>query len=157
MDQNKQTISRFYQAFAALDADAMADCYANQISFYDPVFGLLESREMVGGMWKMLCSRATGWSLSAEEPVDLGDGYYTCVWVAKYLYGKQRRPVINRVKAHMRVEDGVITEHSDAFSVHRWSAQAYGWKGWLFGWMGLWQRKVQNQARALLFQYLEKV
>lgn len=156
MDQNKQTIQRFYAAFSALDAEAMVACYSADIQFYDPVFGLLESREMVGAMWTMLCGRATGWSLGVEAVEDLGDGYYTCEWEARYLFGPKRRLVTNRVKAHMRVQGGVILEHSDAFSVHRWSAQAYGWIGWLFGWMGWWQRKVQNQARAMLFHHLER-
>ena len=156
MDQNKQTITRFYTAFSNLDSGGMAACYGNEIQFYDPVFGLLESKEMVSGMWRMLCQKATNFSLRMEEPEDVGDGYYTCVWEASYLYGKQRRKVVNRVKAHVRMEAGLIVEHSDAFSVHRWSAQAFGWIGWLFGWMGWWQRKVQNQARASLFRYLEQ-
>ena len=48
------TIRRFYDAFAALDGDAMAACYAEDAAFDDEAFSLRGRRE-VGSMWKMLC------------------------------------------------------------------------------------------------------
>ncbi|PZQ55972.1 MAG: ketosteroid isomerase, partial [Variovorax paradoxus] len=51
---NALTIRRFYDAFAALDGDTMAACYAEDAAFDDEAFSLRGRRE-VGSMWKMLC------------------------------------------------------------------------------------------------------
>jgi ketosteroid isomerase-like protein len=40
MHVNQQTLERFYSAFARLDADAMAACYAEEAAFDDEVFSL---------------------------------------------------------------------------------------------------------------------
>lgn len=40
MSQDHQAlITRFYQAFQRLDAQAMADCYTTDVVFSDQVFG----------------------------------------------------------------------------------------------------------------------
>ena len=54
MHPNQQSIESFYSAFARLDADTMAQCYAQDASFEDEVFTLRGRRE-VAGMWRMLC------------------------------------------------------------------------------------------------------
>jgi hypothetical protein len=41
--------------------------------------------------------------------------------------------VVNKIKANMRFADGKIIEHSDAFSVHKWSMQAFGLTGTILG------------------------
>ena len=68
---NAQTIERFYEAFARLDAPAMAACYASDAAFDDEAFSL-RGRRQVGGMWRMLCdaTRAKGadvWRLTWRE------------------------------------------------------------------------------------------
>lgn len=40
MNTNVQTLTRFYTAFAALNADTMASCYALDAVFDDPAFSL---------------------------------------------------------------------------------------------------------------------
>jgi len=40
MQTTTNTLTRFYTAFAALDADAMGSCYSLNASFGDPVFSL---------------------------------------------------------------------------------------------------------------------
>ena len=37
---NAATITKFYEAFARLDADTMAQCYAPDVTFDDEVFSL---------------------------------------------------------------------------------------------------------------------
>jgi hypothetical protein len=61
MDAQRQTIERLYQAFARLDTDTMADCYAPDATFDDEAFSLKGRREVMG-MWTMLCdaTRAKG-------------------------------------------------------------------------------------------------
>ena len=58
------------------------------------------------------------------------------------------------LKAFMRLKDGKIIEHSDAFKLSKWASQALGWKGALFGWMGWMQRKIQKGARKSLGDFM---
>jgi ketosteroid isomerase-like protein len=60
---NAELISRFYQAFQQLDADTMASCYTEDVRFSDPVFTDLRGVD-AGDMWRMLCTKAQGFSLS---------------------------------------------------------------------------------------------
>src|SRR5690606_35646746 len=120
--------------------------YHPEICFSDPVFGYLEGED-VGKMWRMLCKNAREFSLTTGALSDKGDGYFTQEWTATYRFSQTGRMVVNHVKAYMKVENGMITEHSDAFSFHRWAKQAFGWKGYLFGWTGFFRRRVLKKAR----------
>ena len=54
MHQTQATLEKFYNAFAQLDADTMATCYAPDAQFDDEAFSLRSHAE-VTGMWRMLC------------------------------------------------------------------------------------------------------
>lgn len=155
MQDNKTTIEQFYQAFANKDAAAMRACYSEDIAFSDPAFGLLQGDE-VGDMWEMLLSRATDLVVEAQEPITDDDEYYTVEWMAHYTFSATGNKVHNKVKSYLRMRNGIIIEHSDAFHFHKWCSMALGWKGWWFGWTGYMQKKVQNQSRKLLMKYREK-
>ena len=154
MNTNEQLIHNFYTAFQQLDAKAMNACYSDDIVFYDPVFELLRADE-AKAMWEMLCKNAKDFTLSFENIKDLGDNYYTCDWVASYTFSKTGRKVVNKIKAHMMIVDGIIIEHSDAFSLHKWSIQALGFSGWLLGLNSFYQRKIKNTARRNLLRFRE--
>lgn len=154
MNTNEQLIHNFYTAFQQLDAKAMNACYSDDIVFYDPVFELLRADE-AKAMWEMLCKNAKDFTLSFGNIKDLGDDYYTCDWVASYTFSKTGRKVVNKIKAHMMIVDGIIIEHSDAFSLHKWSIQALGFSGWLLGWNSFYQRKIKNTARRNLLRFRE--
>lgn len=155
MQSNADVVSRFYSAFQKLDYETMNSCYSDDIVFSDPAFGLLKGDE-VKAMWEMLCKRAKGFSLEFSNIQLLDEEYATCNWVATYTFAQTGRKVVNNIKAYMRLKDGKITEHSDAFKISKWSAQALGWKGSLFGWMGWMQRKIQKNARKGLMAFIEK-
>jgi len=151
-----ELINNFYTAFQKLDHQEMIACYSDDIVFFDPVFGLLQSNE-VKAMWQMLCTGAKDFSLTYGNIQHLDDEYSTCDWVATYTFSKTGRKVVNRIKAHMRFADGKIAEHSDAFSLHKWSSQALGFSGWLLGWNSFFQRKIKNQARRNLLKFIERI
>jgi ketosteroid isomerase-like protein len=153
MESNTQLIEKFYIAIANKDTKTIEECYSADIAFYDPAFELLKG-EQVTAMWRMLLSRAKNFSLNYSNIKDLGEGYYTCDWVAKYTFSKTNRPVVNNGKAHMLIKDGKIVEHSDGWSFAKWSAQALGIMGTLFGWLGLFRRRVQNDARKGLLKFI---
>ena len=155
MDNNEAIINDFYTAFQRLDHAAMNKCYHEDIVFYDPVFELLRGEE-ARSMWEMLCKRSKDLSLSFGNIVNLDNEYYTCDWVAEYSFSKTGNKVVNKVKANMRFANGIIVEHSDAFSLHKWSSQALGITGQLFGWNSFFQRKIKNNARRSLLEFLKK-
>lgn len=152
---DRALIERFYKAFQRLDVSAMCACYDPKIVFHDPVFGLLREGE-VEAMWKMLCSRADGFSLRYETPVDLGEGYHTCDWEATYFFSAKKRRVVNKVRANMRITNGLISEHSDAFSMPVWCRQAFGMQGYLLGWSGYFQRQVKLKAGRQLLHFIQE-
>ena len=154
MNQNEKLIHTFYSAFQQLDYKTMNNCYSPEIVFYDPAFELLKGEE-VFSMWEMLCKNARDFSLTFDNIVALDDEYYTCNWVATYTFSKTARKVVNKIKANMRFADGKIAEHSDAFSLHKWSSQALGFSGWLLGWNSFFQRKIKNMAKRNLLRFME--
>lgn len=155
MKENEAIISRFYVAFQQRNSHEMNACYAENIAFSDPVFGLLYGDE-VRGMWEMLCKNGKDLQLSFGNIQLLDEQYATCEWIAQYTFSQTGRRVVNKIKAHMRIENGIITEHSDAFDIYRWSRQALGWKGWLFGWTAWFQKKLQQKTRFALETFMEK-
>ena len=155
MSDNKQVIERFYSAFQKLDYKTMNDCYSDDIIFSDPVFLTLKADE-VKSMWEMLCKNAKDFSLTFSDIELLDEEYATCKWIARYTFSKTGNKVTNNIKAFMRLKDGKIIEHSDAFRLSTWIGQALGWKGQLFGWTGFMKRAVQNNARKNLLNFMQK-
>ncbi len=155
MHANEIIINRFYSAFQQKNAQEMNHCYSENIAFSDPVFGLLHGEE-VKSMWEMLCINGKDLQLSFGNIQLLDEEYATCDWVAQYTFSQTGRRVINKIKAHIRVENGIITEHTDAFDIYNWSRQALGLKGWLFGWTAWFQKKLQQKTRKALENFMEK-
>lgn len=155
MTSNEELIHKFYTAFSSRDYASMNSCYSDDIVFFDPVFGLLNGDE-AKKMWEMLCKRATDLQISFGNIIHLDDAYSTCDWVATYTFAQTGKKVVNRIRANMKFADGKIIEHSDAFSLHRWSAQALGFSGWLLGWNRFFQQKIKNNARKSLMRFMQQ-
>ncbi|MCB0775573.1 MAG: nuclear transport factor 2 family protein [Chitinophagaceae bacterium] len=153
MQTNAAIIERFYSAFQQLDHEGMNSCYSDDILFSDPVFGMLEGKE-VKYMWEMLCTNAKDFSLEFSDIKAVDEEYYTCLWTARYTFSKTGNRVENNIKAFMRLKNGKITEHSDAFRLSKWIGQALGWKGKLLGWTGFMKRAVQKNARKSLDKFI---
>lgn len=154
MSTHAELIERFYTAFAERDAEAMIACYHPQLRFSDPVFVDLDARE-AAGMWRMLCERATDFSLEFSDVQAEGDTG-SAHWQARYLFSATGRMVHNIIDAEFRFADGKIIEHRDRFDFYRWSRQALGAPGLLLGWTSMIKNKVRGQARAGLDKYLAK-
>jgi ketosteroid isomerase-like protein len=154
MNINEQLIIQFYQAFSKKDYAAMNNCYSDDIVFFDPVFGLLKG-DTAKAMWQMLCTNAKDFSLTFDNIQHLDEEYSTCDWVATYTFSATGRKVVNKIKAHMRFANGKIVEHSDGFSLHKWSKQALGFSGWLLGWNSFYQNKIKNKAKRNLLNFMK--
>ncbi len=153
MNDNKGAIKRFYSAFQKLDYKTMQDCYSEDVVFHDPVFLLLKGEE-AKAMWEMLCKNAKDFSLEFSDIELLDEEYATCKWKASYTISKTGNRVVNDIKAFMKLKDGKIIEHSDAFRLSKWIGQALGWKGIWFGWTGFMKRAVQKNARKSLVRFM---
>jgi ketosteroid isomerase-like protein len=144
-DAHTALITRFYEAFQRLDAEAMAACYTDDVVFSDPAFGELRGRD-AGDMWRMLTTRAKSFSLTFDH-VRSDDSTGSAHWVATYLFSATGNTVVNDIGARFVFRDGKICEHHDHFDLWRWSRQALGLKGWLLGWSPALKNAVRAQAR----------
>jgi ketosteroid isomerase-like protein len=151
---NAELIERFYRAFQDVDAEAMAACYARDIRFEDPVFGVLRGRE-VGDMWRMLLARAEDFSLTYTDIKATGQTV-TANCVATYRFSRTRRTVANEISSRFAIRDGEIVEQTDSFDLWRWSRQALGLKGWLLGGTSIVQNRIRGDARKGLAEFRRK-
>lgn len=151
---NTALIERFYIAFQNRDAESMAACYAPDIQFQDPAFGVLHGKE-AGDMWRMLLARATDFTLTYDNIKSIGQ-VASAKAVARYTYSATGNIVVNEINARFAIRDGLIAEHTDVFDLWRWSRQALGASGWLLGWTPQMQRAIQTQARRALKEYRQK-
>ncbi len=158
MHANATTLNNFYTAFARLDADTMAACYAPDAVFEDAVFSLKGHRE-VTGMWRMLAdaTRAKGadvWKLKfsgIEADATSGKAH----WEADYRFSATGRMVHNVIDGvFIFNEQGLITRHRDSFDFWTWSRQALGAPGLLLGWTPYLHNKVKATAAGNLKKYL---
>lgn len=154
----QDTVTRFYTAFACLDADTMATCYGKDATFDDPAFSLRGQRE-VAGMWRMLCgaTRAKGladWALEFSN-VQANGNSGKAHWEAHYKFSATGRLVHNIIDAEFTfTPEGLIATHHDTFDFWRWSRQALGAPGLLLGWTPFLRAKVRAQAGANLKKFL---
>ncbi len=160
MHPNQQAIETFYDAFANLDPDGMAPCYAQGVNFDDEVFSL-RGKDEVMGMWRMLCeaTKAKGadvWQLKySGVSADAGKGQ--AHWDAHYRFSATGRIVDNSIAADFEFDPlGKISRHRDSFDFWKWSRQALGTPGLLLGWTPMLRNKVRGQAGASLRKFLEK-
>ena len=149
---NKELLHRFYEAFSDKDGDAMAACYAPNVTFSDPVFTDLRGDE-AGGMWRMLTSRSKDLELQFSG-VEADDRAGRAHWEAWYTFSATGRKVHNVIDARFEFQEGKIVRHVDRFSFYRWSRQALGLPGVLLGWTPIVQNKVRRSAREQLDRFL---
>jgi ketosteroid isomerase-like protein len=153
-DDNDALIERFYSAFGRHDGPAMAECYAEDAHFSDPVFTDLRGQEP-GAMWRMLTGRAPDLEVRlVEHEADHERG--SAHWLADYTFSATGRKVHNDVRATFRFENGLISEHQDSFSLYAWSRQAIGPIGLVFGWTPRLQLRLRRTARESLDEFLAK-
>ncbi len=150
-----EVLDQFYTAFQNGDAETMAALYHPEARFSDPAFPDLSGDE-AGDMWRMLTSRSQG-NLSIDYHIELVEVPLGVVhWEAKYPFGPKQRPVHNKIKAYITVEDGRITKHRDQFNFWRWARQALGGLGFWLGWTPFLRKKVQQQAARSLASFRAK-
>jgi hypothetical protein len=151
---SRVTVERLYAAFAQLDADAMAACYAADAAFDDEAFSL-RGRDRIGAMWAMLCDavKTKGRDVWKLETRDITQR--SAHWEVTYRFSTTGRMVRNIIDAEFEFDGaGLITRHRDRFDFWRWARQALGAPGLLLGWTPMLRAKVRAQAAQNLDRYI---
>lgn len=154
MHAHEELIRRFYGAFAARDAEAMAQCYHPDVVFTDPAFPVLRGPE-ASDMWRMLVARGKDLQLTLVDAYADAEGG-RARWEAHYTFSQTGRKVVNRIDAMFAFRDGKIVRHIDRFSFWKWSRQALGPLGLALGWSWPIKALVRKRAAAALHAYREK-
>ncbi|HUR61811.1 MAG TPA: nuclear transport factor 2 family protein [Candidatus Thermoplasmatota archaeon] len=148
---NEELLQQFYEAFRRRDAKGMAECYAADVRFSDPVFPGLKGAQ-VGRMWRMLLSGGTDLELAFRD-VKADDATGSAHVEARYTFTKTGRKVHNVLASRFWFRNGLIVEHRDSFGFWRWSRQALGATGALLGWTPLVRKAVRRQAAERLARF----
>ncbi|MCG1036638.1 nuclear transport factor 2 family protein [Polaribacter sargassicola] len=152
---NCELLKKFYTAFSNGNSLEMVECYHEDIVFKDPVFGELKGEKAIN-MWKMLLSNRNETTEIFFKSVKANQEEGSAIWIAKYLYGENKRKVTNIVDASFKFKDGKIIEHIDSFSVWTWSRQALGFTGFLLGWSDFMKNKIQKTTNKKLEDFMSK-
>ncbi len=158
MHVNALTLTTLYTAFSELDAPGMAQCYADNARFDDPVFALRGKADIMAIVnLRMQVSLERGhadWRLEFCDIVaDASTG--TAHWNVHHRFGATGRMVLSHVDACFTFDDhGLITTPTDHFSFWVWLGQALGPLGWLLGWSPMLRNQVRRQAATKLQQFV---
>ena len=145
---------QFYDAFMVRDHYTMGLLYAENATFSDPVFPLLNAHG-ARTMWAMLLSRAGDLGIEVNILED-GPARARVQWVARYTFGATGRRVVNRVSSEMAIANGRIVRQVDRFDLWRWARQALGVRGLLLGWTPMVQNAIRKQAAHSLREFARR-
>ena len=153
--ENLELIRKFYDAFAAGDAEGMVACYHDDIKFEDPAFGPLKGKDPKN-MWRMLLKNNKGKMKITYSNVHAEGDTGGADWVAEYTFSQTGRHVVNRVSASFVFRDGKIIKHTDRFDAWKWAGQALGTPGKLLGWSSFMKNKIRQRATGSLAKFNEE-
>ena len=145
---------QFYEAFMVRDHYTMGLLYAENATFSDPVFPLLNARG-ARMMWAMLLTRAEDLGIEVNVLED-SPTRARVDWTAHYTFGATGRRVVNRIETEMAISNGRIVRQVDRFSLWRWARQALGAQGLLLGWTPMVQNRIRKQAARSLGEFARR-
>lgn len=148
----RDIVSDFYEAMRVKDTRRMAEHYAVNALFTDPVFPSLSGYE-AGKMWEMLLKNSRDFDLEFQV-LEADKDQAKVRWVARYTFSKTGRKVRNEVLSTFEFMDGKILTQRDRFNFKKWARQALGFFPWLFSFTGVTQKKVQETAGRSLNDYI---
>lgn len=153
----RNIIEEFYEAFSRLDAENMVKYYHPDVVFQDPAFGELKA-DRAKNMWRMLCHSQKGKGFKLEyRIINFNKEKASVQWDAFYTFSQTGRKVHNKIFAKFVIENGLIMEHIDEFSLYNWSKQAMGIKGYFLGKTSFFRNKLQQKTNLLLNEFEKKL
>ncbi len=103
---NEALVTRFYTAFKNSDARGMAECYADDVHFSDPVFPTLKG-VMAKQMWAMLCQNKANPENRRFGNIRSDGDLVTVEWEAIYAFPLNGRPIHNRIKSNFTIKNNL--------------------------------------------------
>ena len=153
MEANKNLIQTFYTAFQQRDYATMNGCYADDVTFSDPVFTHLAGKR-AKAMWHMLCERGQDLQVTFNN-IQADETTGSAHWEATYTFSTGRK-VHNVIEARIQFEDGKIISHQDSFDLWKWTRMALGSTGLFLGWSLMVKNKVRATAVKSLDAFIVK-
>ena len=148
---NQQIIESFLKALKNKDYVMMKEVFASNIQYFDPVYSYLKQQEVIG-MWRKELSSYDEYVLTWEDIIDKGEGYFSVKCNSSF---KRNRKLIDQKHTlHFKIENGFVSEHSNAFRIHELAKQEKGFSGWLLGWNRYYQNRIKLKARQELFKMM---
>lgn len=153
MNQNENTIQRFFHSFAGGDYRGMQACLHPKVEFSDIGFKL--SGKEVGAMWHMICEKGTQIMFRNVKADDThGTAHWECHYDFQKEEGAKPHSVHNIIEAKFRFEDGLIRKHDDDCDFERWARQALGLTGIVLGETEFLHNKVRTSARDKIDKFI---
>lgn len=140
---DQDVVNRYWDALGEGNGAAMAECYADDATFRDPIFDLKGDR--IGAMWRGLMDGKND-LIVETSPLTFENGVATGTWTASYTFRATGRMVINRIDSTIVAKGGKIVAHEDQFPFWKWSRMALGPTGVLLGWTPMVKAKVRKMA-----------
>jgi len=150
----KETVEYFLSCFRKQDVSGMCSVYTSDIVYFDPLADLLKEKEEVRCRWKLFFEDASNCNITTENIVDEGEGYFTCKWTASFIHSETGRSVALHSKSNFKLENSLITEHSEGFSLHQYCRQVYGAVAYALGWNSMYQKARKNEFRRRIINLL---
>lgn len=150
---NNENLDPFFIAWSKLDYKGIMACYAQSFVYNNPLVGVLPY-EIAIEYWRMRCEKTKELTITYGDCTWTDDEYVTCPWQAGFIYYGNGKKVVVKGKAFLRVQNGLITEHSDGFKLGDWLKQVYGWQGTLFSFTGMMKRKAIHLEQQILDEYI---
>jgi len=155
VNEHKKLIKKFYSSFSKGNSAGMAECYHENVTFEDPVFGKL-SGSRASKMWHMLLEKGKGNLKINFDSISSHENTGSVNWTAEYFYGPRKRPVTNKVRAKFEFKDGKIIKHVDDFNLYKWTQQAMGGIGYALGWTPFFKKKIRKTVNSQLDRFIDK-
>jgi hypothetical protein len=124
-----------------------------KLQYHDPLMGYLHSDQVLY-LWKYSIKNGIKYS-HFQKPEVLGHGYYKAKGKLKYTlvnHSVNEQPF----NLHLRIENGKVTEYSEAFSLHKMAQIHSPFWGWLLGWNKYYQNNMKIKARKSLFDLINQ-
>ncbi len=154
MSKDHNILLSFINCLQRLDFEGMRGICGNGLQYFDPLYGYLKKEEVVN-LWRLKYEIDNIQIVKFDQPENLGEGYYK--FKCNIRYGLKIAIEIEQpLQFHCRVENGLITEYSEAFSLHKMAQIHSPFLGWLLGWNKYYQNRMKIKARKRLFDLMKE-
>ena len=153
MQNDISLVITFLEELTNFNISGLNKVCGNKVQYHDPLLGYLHSNQ-VQYLWQFSIKNGIKYS-HFQKPEVLGDGYFKAKGKLNYTL------VDNSVNEqpfnlHLRIENGEVTEYSEAFSLHKMAQIHSPFWGWLLGWNRYYQNNMKIKARKSLFDLMNQ-